>query len=147
MQIKELMTKQPVTCRPDSGLREVASQMADNDCGAIPVTENNRPVGMITDRDIACRMVAKGRNPLEHTAEDAMTSNVVTVQPTDSVEDVLQTMRNKQIRRVVVVGDDNEVVGIVAQADLARHVSEAEAGDTVREVSEPSSASAEPVSG
>lgn len=143
MQIQELMTEHPATSTPDSGLQEVTSLMVEHDAGAIPVVDNNEPVGIVTDRDVACRVVAKGQNPLEKRAKDAMTSPVVTVRPSDSVEEVERRMKDEKVRRVVVT-DDGKVRGIVAQADLARRTPEEEAGEVVRDVSEPTSEASKP---
>ena len=90
MLVKELMTEDPACCTGQTGLQEVAKMMVDNDCGCIPVvdSENSRmPIGMITDRDICCRAVAEGKNPLDLTASDAMTSTVISVTPDTKLED------------------------------------------------------------
>ncbi len=122
MLVKEIMTKNPVCCMPDSNLQEVSQMMIDNDCGCIPVVENKssmKPVGTITDRDITIRTVAAGKNPLEMTASEVMTTNVVTVKPGITVEKCTQVMKENDIRRVLVVDQSNKCCGIVAQADIA----------------------------
>lgn len=140
MKVNEVMTANPGCCTPDSQLTEVAKMMVANDCGLIPVVENQTskiPVGVITDRDIVCRTVAKDRNPLDLTAADCMTQPVVTVTPTTSVEDCCQTMEEKRIRRVPVVDESGACVGIVALADIALQAKTSVAGAVVKEVSEP----------
>ena len=140
MQVKEVMTANPACCTPDTPLPEVAKMMVDNDCGEIPVVENQEskiPVGVITDRDIVCRAVAKNKNPLDLTAADCMTKPIVTVTPDTTVEDCCRMMEEKQIRRVPVVDADGVCCGIVALADLARQARSGVAGEVVKEVSEP----------
>jgi len=138
MQVRKIMTKNPACCTPDSTLQEVAHMMEMYDCGCIPVVENHqtsKPVGTITDRDIAIRTFAAGTNPLEMKASDIMTTDIATVSPDTSVQDCLKTMEKRQIRRILVVDEKGRVTGIVAQADLAEYA----AGQTshfLREVSE-----------
>jgi CBS domain-containing protein len=142
MQVKEIMTPDPVCCTPDTMLQRVAEMMVEHDCGEIPVVENKAnmlPVGVITDRDITCRTVARGLNPLIMTVADCMTTPPVTVMPDMTLEECCRVMEENQIRRVVVVDASGACVGIVAQADIARHASKHDAGEVVREVSEPSS--------
>jgi CBS domain-containing protein len=140
MKVKDIMTKDPAVCTPDTMLPEVARMMADRDCGQIPVIESGaspRPVGVVTDRDIIIRAVARGINPLDMTARDVMTSPAVTVTPDDKVEDLADTLSNKRVRRVPVVDDDGELFGMVSQADIAQHAPDKLTGRVVRTVSEP----------
>jgi CBS domain-containing protein len=112
--------------------------MVDSDCGCIPVVDSKdskMPVGMITDRDITCRVVAKGQNPLDLTAQDAMTTTVVSVTPETSIEDCCDLMEESQIRRVAVVDANGACCGIVAQADVANNASESKTAEVVQEVS------------
>jgi CBS domain-containing protein len=134
------MTGSPSICRRDTPLDEVARLMRDNDCGAIPVVDEHEVVGIITDRDIAVRVVAEGLDPRERTAGDAMTSSVITVAPDEDVERAIQMMEDRQIRRIVV-SDNGSIQGIVAQADIARHMPDRETGELVEEISEPGSSS------
>ena len=141
MQVKDVMTANPACCTPDTPLPEVARMMVDNDCGEIPVVENKEsriPVGVVTDRDIVCRTVAKDKNPLELAAADCMSTSIVTVTPATPVEECCRIMEEKQIRRVPVVDANGACCGIVALADLAREAKSGVAGDVVKEVSEPS---------
>jgi len=143
MNVGEIMTKDPACCTPDTGLQEVAQMMVDCDCGCIPVVDgegSKMPVGMITDRDITCRVVAKGQNPLDLTAEDAMTTTVVSVTPDTSIEDCCDLMEESQIRRVAVVDKNGACCGIVAQADIAANLSGTKTGEVVQEVSKGTSA-------
>jgi CBS domain-containing protein len=138
MFVREIMTENPVCCTPDSSLQEVAQMMVQHDCGCIPVVENNSskiPVGVITDRDITCRIVAEGKNPLDLTASDAMTASVVAVTPDTTLEDCCNLMEEKQIRRIAVVDDRGACCGILAQADIASNASDQKTAEVVQEVS------------
>ena len=140
MQVKEVMTANPACCAPGEPLLEVAKLMVDNDCGEIPVVENKEskiPVGVVTDRDIVCRTVAKNKNPLELTAADCMSTSIVTVTPDTPVEECCHIMEERQIRRVPVVDANGALCGIVALADLAREAKSHVAGEVIREVSAP----------
>jgi CBS domain-containing protein len=138
MNVKDMMTENPACCTPDTGLQQVANMMIDNDCGCIPVVDaddTRMPVGMITDRDITCRVVANGQNPLDLTAADAMTSTVVSVTPETSLEDCCNLMEESQIRRVAVVDKNGACCGIIAQADIATNAPARETAEVVQEVS------------
>jgi len=138
MKIEEIMTANPACCGPETNLREVARLMVDHDCGEIPVLRDGRPVGVITDRDIAARAVAAGRNPLEMKASDLMSTPVITVKPSTDVDDCCDTMEEHQIRRVPVVDDSGSCCGMVSQADIAKHASARKTAQVVKEVSRPS---------
>ncbi len=143
MFVKDIMTGNPACCTEETSLQDVAKLMKENDCGCIPVVEEmagKRPVGVITDRDICCRTVAEGKNPLEMKVNDVMTSGVETVEPNTSVEDCCNLMEEKQIRRVVVVDDSGGCCGIVAQADIAIKAEENQTAEVVQEVSRSASA-------
>ena len=143
MRVREIMTAQPATCAPDSPLDEVARLMVKHDCGALPVVDGDALAGIVTDRDIVARVVAEGQHPEEKTARDAMTTPALHVTPEDDVEDLLRLMEKNRVRRVVVV-DGDRVVGMVAQADVARHLSELQTGDTVEDISRPTSSASSP---
>lgn len=138
MQVREIMTAHPACCAPDTKLPDVARLMADQDCGEIPVLdEQRRPVGVVTDRDIACRAVAQGKDPQRTTACEVMSSPVVTANPDESTEVCCAKMEENQIRRVPVVDERGACCGVVAQADIARGASEHETAHLVRDVSRP----------
>jgi CBS domain-containing protein len=141
MLVKEIMTANPACCTAESNLQKVAKMMLDNDCGAIPVVEDNnhkRPIGVVTDRDIIVRTVAKGENPLNMSAKSVMTKNVFTVTPDTTVEECVNLMEAHQVRRVPVVDENGSCVGMVAQADIAIKAKDSEAEDMVEEVSKAS---------
>ena len=122
MKARELMTPNPAQVNPTDTLERVSQLMAEHDCGCIPVVNadgQRSVVGVITDRDIAVRAVAKGRPP-STPVSDVMTPDPQCCTADDDIDRVEQVMSDKQIRRVVVVDGKDEVVGIIAQADLAR---------------------------
>lgn len=138
MNVREIMTESPACCTADTPLQEVAQMMVQNDCGCIPVVENEdskKPIGMITDRDITTRVVAEGKNPKDLTAKDAMTSEVVSVTPDTSIEDCCNLMEEKQIRRIAVVDNSGSCCGMIAQADIANNASVSTTAEVVQEVS------------
>ena len=137
MDVRDLMTTDPACCTADNGLQDVARAMLENDCGAIPIVADGRPVGMVSDRDIVVRAVAEGRNPVDMTAEEIMSTPVATVAEDASIEELFDVMEDQQIRRVVVVDADGKVCGIVAQADVAELADAEDVADVVEKVSEP----------
>lgn len=133
---KEIMTRSPQCCSGETTLNDVANLMVEADCGEIPVTDSsNRLVGVITDRDIVCRAVAKGKNPSAVTAAEIMTEPVVCVNEDSSLEEVMSVMEENQIRRVPVVDASGCCCGIISQADVALNAREGQTGELVREVS------------
>jgi CBS domain-containing protein len=143
MRVKEVMTADPACCISATDLQEVAQMMIDHDCGEIPVVENQEtrlPIGVITDRDIVCRTVALGLNPLLLTVADCMTKPCVTVTPDMSVEECSRVMEENKILRVPVVDASGSCSGIVALADIALHAKRSVAAEVVKEVSQPTSA-------
>jgi CBS domain-containing protein len=145
MKAQELMTPDPACCTPDDRAERVAQLMADNDCGCIPVvaSENDsRVVGVVTDRDIAVRGVAKGKGP-ETRVRELMTVDPYCCSVDDDVKDVERVMAERQVRRVVVVNGGRCCVGVIAQADLARaadrrrEVTDLEVARIIERISEP----------
>lgn len=138
MQVKDIMTKNPVYGTPDTSLRVIAQMMVENDCGCIPIVaseEERTPIGMITDRDIVVRTVAANRDPFDLQAEDIMTGDIVTVMPEMSIEECCNLMEGKQIRRVAVINENGILCGMVAQADIAKHAPTDKTAEVVQEVS------------
>jgi len=132
---RDVMTPDPACCSPHTSIDQVAKMMIQNNCGEIPIVDAaNRPLGVVTDRDIVCRIVAEGKNPLGYT-EQAMTTPAVALGPDVSIDDVIETMEDHQIRRVLVVDDGGACAGIIAQADVAAKGSARKAAELLREVS------------
>jgi CBS domain-containing protein len=138
MQVRDIMSPNAKCCTPNASLVEVAQMMVEQDCGEIPVCdEQKKPVGVVTDRDIVCRLVAKGREPTELTAQDCMSSPVVTVTPDTAIEDCARLMEQYQLRRLPVVAKDGACCGMIAQADLATKGPRDTSIEVVSKVSEP----------
>jgi len=136
----EIMTKNPVCCLPDSRVAEAADLMKSKNIGSIPVIENEQTkklVGIVTDRDLALRIVAEGRDPKSTKVEAVMTHKVVTCRADDDLQTALDAMAEHQLRRIPVVDNDNKVVGIIAQADVATRVDQPEkTAEMVKEISQ-----------
>ena len=116
--------------------------MVDHDCGEIPVVDaENKPIGVITDRDICCRAVAVGENPLEMSVSDCMSSPCITVTQNDTLADCLDLLERHQIRRVPVVDDSGCCVAILSQADIVRYATRRDAAELLRAVSQPNTTS------
>lgn len=140
MQVREIMTPNPFCCTADTSLEEVAKAMVEHDCGEIPVVRNSKDrmlMGVVTDRDIVCRLVAQGINPVDEPAESCMSTPVIAVRETTPVEECARVMEERQIRRVPVVNGGGMCCGIVSQADIATNASRKITADLVKDVSQP----------
>jgi CBS domain-containing protein len=133
--INETMTANP--CAIDAGkpISHAAKMMRDEDVGFAPVVDGDRLVGTLTDRDIAVRVVAEGLDPEDTLVRDVATKNLITVEPEDDLDQALSLMARHQVRRVAVV-DGGRLVGVVAQADVAREAKAKQTGEVVEEISE-----------
>jgi CBS domain-containing protein len=133
---RDVMTHDPACCSPSTRLDQVAKMMVENNCGEIPIVDrSNHPIGVVTDRDIVCRVVAGGKNPTGQTAESCMTRPVVMVPANAPLDEVISTMEDYQIRRVPVVDDDGCCAGIIAQADIAATEPPRKTAELVSEIS------------
>ena len=139
MKVADVMTRDVMTCRTTDTLMDCAAMMKELNIGATPVVdEHNRLVGIITDRDIAVRAVARGAAPAVSKVGDFMSPSPITVEPETNVEDAAEMMADNQIRRLPVVDRSGNLVGIVSLADLAVDVGEAELlAETLEKISEP----------
>ena len=136
--VRDLMSDNPGCCRSDTPLREVAEMMVANDCGEIPVCDDSRrPIGVVTDRDIVCRLLAKGHDPLRATAKDCMSRPVIMCTPDVGIDECADLLERHQIRRAPVVDAAGVLCGMIAQADLARKGPSSTAAEVVQKVSEP----------
>jgi CBS domain-containing protein len=136
MRISDVMTREVATVGPDQTAREAATFMLNSDAGSIPVTEGDRLIGMITDRDIAVRGVAKGHGP-DTPVRDIMTSGIICARENDSVEDVASKMSEAQVRRLPVIDDSEKLIGIVSLGDLSRETDGETAHHALEGVSAP----------
>lgn len=136
--VSTVMTANPASCRTETPLPQVAQMMRDHDCGQIPVVDaDNRPVGVVTDRDIAVRVVAAGRDVSAATAADAMSTPCRTVDSETSLRDCTRLMEDEQVRRVPVTDREGRLAGIVSIADIALAGKDRATAQVVKEVSEP----------
>lgn len=138
MQVRQVMSSDVQCCTAETPVPEVARMMVAGDCGAIPVVDDQRrPVGMVTDRDIAIRTVGKGQDPRAMKAGDCMSPHVVTVRAEADLHDAVRIMERRQVRRVPVVDEKGVCVGVLAQADVALTGDDHEAAELVKDVSRP----------
>lgn len=136
--VSSVMTPNPACCRIDTPLHAVARLMIDHDCGGIPVVDmDGRPLGFVTDRDVAVRIVAAGRFDQDTIAGDAMSAPCKTVNADSSLYDCTSLMEIEKIRRVAIVDGDGRLSGIVSIADLARAGKDAATAEVVTHVSKP----------
>jgi CBS domain-containing protein len=137
---RDLMTDSPAVVTPETSAQDAAKMMQDNDCGSLPVVESRNSmklVGMVTDRDLALRVLGRGLDG-NTPVREAMTKNVSAVKLDDDLRAVERVMTGQQVRRVPVVDGQDRVVGIVAQADLARELGTSqEVGRVVEKISQP----------
>lgn len=136
MKVSEVMTRSVETIRPDQTAQEAAAFMLRADAGSIPVTEGERLIGMITDRDIAVRGVAQGHGP-DTPVRDLMTSGLVCARVDDNVEEIAMRMSDAKVRRLPVIDDSDHLVGIVSLGDLSRKTDGEEAHHALEGVSQP----------
>jgi CBS domain-containing protein len=141
MKAQEIMAKNPRCVTPRTSVQEAARLMKSEDVGALPVVESEssqRLLGVITDRDIAIRVVAEGRDVAGVVVSDVMSKGATTAKATDNVDDVMKTMGREQVRRIPIVDDRDQLVGIVSQADIVRKAqSDSKSERTVEKISEP----------
>ncbi len=137
MKVKEIMTPSVEIVHPETTLKDVASRMETLNVGAMPVGEKDRLVGFITDRDIVVRAINSGKDPNSTQARNAMTEGVTYCFENKDVEEAANMMKDKQIRRLVVLNDDKRLVGMCSMADLAVHGSTNVAADVLHDVSKP----------
>jgi CBS domain-containing protein len=132
--IREVMTTDVRACEPNAVVTDAARLMAKEDVGPIPVVEDGRIVGLVTDRDIVVRVIAEGKDPKATTVGEIASKDLVTVSPEEDLDQALQMMAERQVRRLPVV-DGHRLVGIVAQADIARTGKDKKTGEVVEEIS------------
>jgi len=132
--IKEVMTRDVRACEPNATVADAAKMMAQEDVGPVPIVKDGRLVGIVTDRDIVVRVVAEGRDPNATTVKEIASTELVTVSPDDDLDEALHLLAERQVRRLPVVEGDR-LVGIVAQADIARLGKDKKTGEVVEEIS------------
>lgn len=142
MQVRDIMTSNPGCCLPTDSLRTAAQHMVECNCGLLPVVDNMQQkhlVGVITDRDMVCRIIAPGKDCSAATVQEAMTTKPLrSVKPTDSIDTVIEDMEQARVRRVVVVDENQGVTGVVSLADIAKEVEEeSKVAEVLEEISQP----------
>jgi CBS domain-containing protein len=133
--IRDVMTERPRTVSKDDGVADAARLMREEDAGVVPIVDGDRLVGVVTDRDIAVRLVAEGRDPRSTKVEEIASRELVTIDPQQSLNEALRLMAQHQVRRLPVCEEDGRLVGIVAQADIARHADASRTGEVVEQIS------------
>jgi CBS domain-containing protein len=134
--IREVMTSNPSTIEADGFVVEAAKIMKAEDAGVVPVTENGRLIGMVTDRDIAIRVVAERKDPQATSIREVASTDLVTIDPQQDLDEALRLMAQHKVRRLPVVEEDGRLVGVVAQADVAREGDDTKTGQVVQEISQ-----------
>lgn len=136
MKVHDAMTPRPRTVQPSSTVVEAAQVMKSEDIGIVPIAEGDRLTGVVTDRDITVEVVAAGKDPQSTTVGEIASSNLVTVDPEQDLDEALRLMAQHQVRRLPVCEEDGRLVGILAQADVAEHAKAKKTGEVVERISQ-----------
>ena len=133
--IREAMTSKPCSIDADKPVSYAAKMMRDEDVGLAPIVEGERLVGVLTDRDIAVRVVAEGRDPDQVKVAEVASRDIVTLDPQQNLDEALRLMAQHQVRRLPVVEEDGRLVGVLAQADVAKEADQGRTGEVVQQIS------------
>lgn len=134
--VSEIMTSKVCAIDADKPVAYAAKMMRDEDVGLAPIVESDRLVGTLTDRDIAIRVVAEGRDPESTLVREVASTDLVTVDPQQGLDEALRLMAEHQVRRLPVVEEDGRLVGVLAQADIARQADDRKTGEVVERISQ-----------
>ena len=134
--VSEVMTANPRTVGSSTSVLEAARLMKSEDVGSVPIVEDERLIGVVTDRDITIRVAAEGKDPQSTTVGEIASRDIVTVDPQQSIDEAARLMAQNQVRRLPVVEEDGKLVGIVAQADVAQEGKDSLTGDLVQQISQ-----------
>jgi CBS domain-containing protein len=137
IKVREVMTDRPRAVTPETPVSEAARLMESEDVGALPILDGEQLAGIVTDRDIVIRAVAKEKDPKGMPVRDVASKDIVTIGPDDNLSDALKLMASAQVRRIPVVDENNRLVGVLAQADIALEAKEKDVGELVEEISRP----------
>jgi CBS domain-containing protein len=135
MDVRKVMSSEPRTVGGDATVVDAARLMRDEDVGLVPIVDGEKLAGTITDRDIAIRVVAEGKDPQSTKAMDVASRELVTIDPQQDLDEALRLMARHQVRRLPVVEEDGRLVGIVAQAEVAKHAPDERTGEVVEQIS------------
>jgi CBS domain-containing protein len=133
--IRDLMTSNPCSIDTDKTVAYAAKMLRDEDVGLAPIVEGDRLVGMLTDRDIAIRVVAEAKDPQTTKVTDVASRELVTIDPDQDLDEALRLMATHQVRRLPVVEEDGRLIGVIAQADIARELKAKQTGELVEDIS------------
>ena len=133
--IQEAMTRDPKTVSSEQTIVDAARIMKQEDAGIVPIVDGEKLVGVITDRDIAINVVAESKDPQSTKVTEIASRDLVTIDPQQNLDEALRLMASHQVRRLPVVEEDGRLVGVVAQADIAREAGDRETGELVEEIS------------
>ena len=133
--VRDVMTENPRTVDAGSPVVEAARLMKEEDVGLAPIVEGDRLVGVLTDRDVAVRVVAEGRDPEQIKVSEVASRDLVTLDPQQDLDEALRLMARHQVRRLPVIEEDGRLVGVVAQADVAKEADEHRTGEVVEKIS------------
>ena len=133
--VADVMTERPRAVAPQTPLNEVAQIMESEDVGSVPLVEGDRLVGIVTDRDIVVRAIAKGKDPSGMPASELSPRELLTVSPDDDLADALKVMAQHQVRRVPVIAEGDRLVGVISQADVALQGKDKDTGQVVEGIS------------
>jgi CBS domain-containing protein len=133
--VQDVMSTRPRCVSPDTPVTEAAELMESEDVGSLPVLEGDELAGMITDRDIVIRAIARGKDPRGMPVREVSTRDVVAIRGDEDLSEALKLMASHQVRRLPVVDESNHLVGVLAQADVAREAREKTVGELVEEIS------------
>lgn len=136
--VRDVMTQNPRAVRPEDSVVDAARVLRDENVGSLPIVEGDRLIAIVTDRDIAIRVVAEGRDPSSVSVQEIASRDPVTAESTSDLDEALRLMARHQVRRLPVV-EEGRLVGILAQADVAGDVGDKQTGRLVEAISEPSS--------
>ena len=134
--VRDAMTTSPKTLASSANVVDAAKLMKTEDAGIVPIVDGDRVTGVLTDRDIAIQVVAEGKDPHSTTIGEIASSNLVTVDPDQDLDEALRLMARHQVRRLPVVEEDGRLVGILAQADVAEHAGAQQTGEVVEKISQ-----------
>jgi CBS domain-containing protein len=135
MKVKNMMHRGVQFVEPGTKIAAIAAKMQQHDIGAIPICDNGKPIGMVTDRDIAIRALANGKDAAKLTAKDVMTSKVIYCRDSAEAEDAVRIMEAKQIRRLPVLDDTGELVGMLSLGDISHAMTQNLTGEVAKAVS------------
>ena len=133
--VHEVMSDSPRCVTPDTPISEAAGLMESEDIGSLPVLDGEQLAGMVTDRDIVVRAIPKGKDPRGMPVREVASRELVTVHADDDLSDALKLMASRQVRRLPVVDENNRLVGVLAQADIAANAKEKDVGEMIEEIS------------